>query len=266
LSGADIRPLPALLYHAVGKPPADADPEARRLFVHPERFSCQMMSLAKRGFRTVSLQEYATVLGGQEVGGKRLLITFDDAYAHLQEVVTPILRQHRFTAVVFVPWQHVGSKNTWDAKEHPSLSTIEVATADQLRRMVAGPWEVASHGMCHVDLRTLESQQRRAQLRAAREGLSELLRRPVHELAYPYGSNDEAVRADARAAGYRLAFVANSRPSKDQFQLPRRAISGSDGQLLFWLKTSARSELVYGTRRLTRKVNKRRPSAVRNVR
>jgi peptidoglycan/xylan/chitin deacetylase (PgdA/CDA1 family) len=255
------RYLPTLLYHAVGTPPAGADPGARALFVHPDRFERQMRSLVMRGFRTASLREYVAALAGHDVGNRKLLITFDDAYAHLHEVVTPILRRYHLTAVVFAPWGHLGGTNTWDAEEHPSLVSMKVATAAELQEMATGPWEVASHGMWHVDLRTLDSQLRRAQLAQAREGLSELVQRPVRELAYPYGYDDPGVRDDARAAGYLLAFADSTRKSKDPFQLPRRAISGTDGQHLFLLKTSAASELLYGMRRFARKLHRRRTLA-----
>ncbi len=260
------QPLPALLYHAVGIPPAGSDPEARALFVNPDQFAWQMRSLAQRGFRTTSLAEYAAALDGHDVGERRLLITFDDAYAHLCEVVTPILRRYHFSAVVFAPWQYLGGLNTWDADEHPGLATVEVATPAQLEAMAAGPWEVASHGKWHVDLRKVDTHERRAQLQEAREGLSKLVGRSVSELAYPYGDQDGGVRDDARAAGYRMAFVANARRPEDVFQLPRRPISGADGRLLFHLKTSSASELLYSARHLTRKVTSRTSPAATSAR
>jgi peptidoglycan/xylan/chitin deacetylase (PgdA/CDA1 family) len=217
-----------------------------------------MKSLAERGFQTVSLREYAAALDGCAVGHRRFLITFDDAYAHLSEAVTPILSRYNFTAVVFAPWQYLGDRNTWDAAEHPELSTLKVATAVQLQDMSAGPWEVASHGKLHVDLRKVESPERRAQLIEAREGLSQLLRQPVRELAYPYGDQDRGVRDDARAAGYRMAFVAGAGRADDDFQLPRRPISGADGRLLFRLKTSAVSGPLYSLRHLSRTASRGR--------
>ena len=256
MTSLHARPLPALLYHAVGTPPTAADPLARALFVAPDRFAWQMKSLAKRGFRTASLQEYAAALEGRCWERNTLLLTFDDAYAHVDEVVTPILRRHRFSAVMFAPWRHLGGRNTWDEDEHPALSALEVVTAEQLKAMDEGPWEVASHATLHIDLRKLGGRERRAQLEEAREGLSELLGRPVRELAYPYGDQNAAVREDARAVGYRMAFVAGTSPGADVLRLPRRPISGNDGQLMFRLKTSAGSELLYAARRVLREAGR----------
>jgi peptidoglycan/xylan/chitin deacetylase (PgdA/CDA1 family) len=220
-----------------------------------------MRSLVMRGFSAASLREYAAAIAGHDLGNRKLLITFDDAYAHLNEIVTPILGRYGLTAVVFAPWGHLGGTNTWDAEEHPSLTSMRVATAAELQEMAAGPWEVASHGMWHIDLRTVDSQQRRAQLTQAREGLSDLVGRPVRELAYPYGYDDPGVRDDAQAAGYLLAFADSTRKCKDLYQLPRRSISGTDGQLLFRLKTSVGSELLYSLRRFSRILNRNRALA-----
>ena len=59
----------------------------------------------------------------------------------------------------FIPAAHIGATNTWDS-DHPHLSRA-IASGDQLRRMAAGPWELASHGLHHVDLRTCERSRRR---------------------------------------------------------------------------------------------------------
>lgn len=230
------------------------------MFVKPQWFAWQMRSLARRGYRTMKLDEYAAAVEGRVIGGRALLLTFDDAYAHVDPMVTPILEECRFSAVMFASWGHLGGHNTWDS-DHPRLAQLEIASPEQLRSMERGPWEVASHALCHVDLRKLEANQRRTQLVEARERLSDLLRRPVLELAYPFGDQDADVRDDTRAAGYRMAFTAGSSKAGDPFQLPRRPISGRDSALIFRLKTSARAASLYRMRQLSRRVTGLRRSA-----
>jgi L-malate glycosyltransferase len=229
------RPL-ALLYHGVCALPSGADRSERSLCLDPEMFSWQMADLARRGYRTLSLEAYLAALEGARPPARSVLLTFDDAYAHLDETVSPILRRHSFTAVVFAPWQHLGTHNTWDA-HLGNLFRLRIADAKQLLEMDRGPWEVASHGLRHVDLRTLEPDQRRAELREARERLADLLGRPVLALAYPYGDHDHAVRRDAQAAGYRMAFTVDRKDSLDPYQLPRRMVAGNEDKAIFRLKT-----------------------------
>jgi len=195
-----------------------------------------MADLARRGFRTLSLDGYLAALEGNRPPDRSVLLTFDDAYAHLDQTVSPILRRHSFSAVVFAPWQHLGAYNTWDA-DLRDLSRMRIADADQLLEMDRGPWEVASHGLRHIDLRTLQSDQRLADLREAGERLSNLLGRPVFALAYPYGHHNDAVRQDAQNAGYRMAFTVDRNDSLDAFQVPRRMVAGQDDRAIFWFKT-----------------------------
>jgi peptidoglycan/xylan/chitin deacetylase (PgdA/CDA1 family) len=250
---------PVLLYHAVGSPPSDSDTEERNLFVEPDRFAWQMSSLARRGYRTLTLDEFATAMWERSDPRNALLLTFDDAYALADEIVTPILARHRFSAVMFAPWAHLGGRNTWNAG-HPRLADLEIAGPDQLKEMEHGPWEVASHALRHVDLRKLDSNERRSQLTEARERLSELLGRPIRDLAYPYGYQDIGVRRDASAAGYRMAFTAGGSKAGDPYSLPRRSINGHDSRPMFLLKTSPVAPALYRSRQLSRHAAQWKPS------
>src|SRR5438094_963050 len=128
------------MYHAVMEPPIGCDDVERDLFVSPRQFEAQMADLADRGFQSVSLDRF------QDGRDRAVLITFDDAYSHVPEVVTPILKRRGFSATMFVPAAYLGGRNTWDAGEHPRLATLDIVTPDQIRLMAAGPWEIASHG------------------------------------------------------------------------------------------------------------------------
>ncbi len=240
-----MNPVPALLYHAVGSVPRGAAEVERRLFVDPDRFAEQMNDLARRGFRSISLGEYADELNRRGAQPKTVLLTFDDAYAHVSEVVTPVLRRHGFRAVMFAPWEHLGGFNTWDAARSTRLAQLEIASPDQLRSLDPRVWEVASHGLRHIDLRTLPASTRRSELHAARMGLSKLIGRPVVDLAYPYGAQDGPVRRDALLAGYRMAFTEGYARPRDRFQLPRWPIAGDDTWEAFRLKTSKWSFPLY---------------------
>ena len=236
-----------LLYHIVAPVPADADGEERGLFVEPGNFEDQMKDLADRGFRTISLNQFAAVLTGAPITPRSFLLTFDDAYAHVDGVVSPVLRQHGFSAVMFACSEHLGGKNTWDA-DHPNLAKLEIAGQDQMKAMAAGPWEIASHGRRHVDLRGLVAEQRRDDLEQSRARLSEIVGEPILDFAYPFGADDPAIRDDVRAAGYRMAFTAWHAGGADPMHLGRRPIRGTDSMAVFRLKTSGSSDFLYRAR------------------
>jgi peptidoglycan/xylan/chitin deacetylase (PgdA/CDA1 family) len=234
---APLNPPLALMYHAVRRLSRSWDLLERALVVDPGVFARQIERLAGVGYRTLTLSEYTAALEGRSPARRRFLLTFDDAYEDLDDFVTPVLSRHGYTAVVFAPWAHLGALNTWDG-QHPVLSGLRVMSAGRLRALAAGPWEVASHGARHLDLRAIEPEVRRRELRASREGLSELVRQPVRTLAYPFGYEDQEVRRDASAAGFELGFVATPYPSGDRLQLPRRAVTDLDRGTLVDLRTS----------------------------
>jgi peptidoglycan/xylan/chitin deacetylase (PgdA/CDA1 family) len=220
------------MYHAVMEPPVGCDEVERDLFVSPGQFAAQMADLADRGFRSVTLDRF------HEASDASVLITFDDAYAHVPEAVAPILKRHGFVATMFVPAAHLGGRNTWDAVEHPRLAALEIANAEQIRSMAAGPWEIASHGWRHVDLRGVEPNLRLEELTNSRATLSELSGKPIIAFAYPYGYVDDQVERAARAAGYAMAFEAGPGPGGNPWRLPRQPIRGSDDLGVFRLRAS----------------------------
>jgi len=228
----------ALLYHIVLPPPADADDEERKLYVHPDHFVAQMVDLHRRGCRTLSLTEFRAAAALGDPSPNRFLLTFDDAYAHVDAAVRPTLERLGFTAVMFAPWAHLGGCNTWD-QGHANLARLELATADELSAMDGRRWEVASHGMRHVDLAGVQPSERLAELRDSRDQLCELLGRPVVDFAYPYGAMDESVAEDVAEAGYRAAFLARPARGDGLLQIPRLPIRGDEGMSLFRLRSSS---------------------------
>ncbi len=236
---------PVLMYHLVGTAPIDADQVERELIVDPEEFEWQMADLAARGCRTVTLEEFWAVIEGAPAPGHALLLTFDDAYAGVDRVVTPILLRHGFSAVMFAPYEHLGANNSWDAG-YKHLASLPIASHEQIRSMRNGPWEIASHGLRHRDMTSLTMEQCRTELAESRERLSALLGEPVRDLAYPYGQHNEDVRNAARSAGYRMAFTAGASPSSDRLALDRRPMHGTDSRAVFRMKTARSASLLYG--------------------
>jgi peptidoglycan/xylan/chitin deacetylase (PgdA/CDA1 family) len=228
----------------VGTLPPGAGYVERALFVEPADFAHQMNQLAQRGYRTLRLDDYAAALEGQASFQRHFLLTFDDGYSHLEEVVTPVLRRYGYTAVIFVPLAHVGRSNVWDRRNSRLFGT-RIMSEDRLRSLDLDVWEVESHGMHHVDLRRQDPGTRRQELQESREHLSALLGRPITALAYPYGQHDAEVREDAASAGFGLAFTATGYGPVRKLSLPRRPISGWDPLPLFRMKTGPLAAPLY---------------------
>src|SRR5205809_5169357 len=90
--GAHVSPLPVLCYHRIGGPL-----ELGVTRVGRSVFPRQMTALARAGWRTLSLDEFADVRTTHDAR-RTFLLTFDDGYASLAEHAYPILADLGFTA------------------------------------------------------------------------------------------------------------------------------------------------------------------------
>jgi peptidoglycan/xylan/chitin deacetylase (PgdA/CDA1 family) len=226
-----------LLYHAV----FELHEGDRTLVVAPGELAWHLGALARLGFRSLTLEQFRA----GEDDPETVLITFDDAYRHVPEVATPLLEEHGFTAVLFAPWGHVGGVNDWDEPPLP-VHGLPICGPAELAAAAEGPWELASHGTSHVDLRALERTERLEQLTRSRLELSALAGRDVVELAYPYGLHDAAVRGDAREAGYRLAFTAGRSEAAGHLAVPRRTVRGQESRMAFKIGLDAELRRAFG--------------------
>jgi peptidoglycan/xylan/chitin deacetylase (PgdA/CDA1 family) len=117
-------------------------------------------------------------------------ITFDDGYRNVLESAAPILRDHGFTATVYVvtgreadgPWRPEWPLLTWAEVESLTLAGYEL-----------GAHTVTHPPLAHISPREAEREMVQSQ--------QEILRRtgqPARSLAYPYGDRSPALEAIAR--------------------------------------------------------------------
>lgn len=97
--------------------------------------------------------------------------------------------------------------------------------SDDLRRLIQGSHEIASHTMTHPILPLCDDASLTAELVHSRERLSVLLSRPIAGICFPNGDHDARVREAARAAGYTYAATLdtgdNTLPQQDPMLVRR---------------------------------------------
>jgi peptidoglycan/xylan/chitin deacetylase (PgdA/CDA1 family) len=230
------RPL-VLCYHGV------SETAPHPLLVPAREIERQVAFLVHRGYRPAPAAEVVT---GR---GRLLHVTFDDAYENVLDVL-PALERLRARATVFA------CSDLADDGTPPSLlevdDSLEAGFAtlrwDRLRELVERGVGVASHTASHPHLTELSPEDLRHELVESRERLEGELGRRCSLLAYPFGDNDERVRAAARSAGYEAAFgLPGDMSWSDPFNIPRTGIWHGEGLLRVAMKTSraVRTNLVY---------------------
>ena len=104
-----------LCYHRVGGPLELGVTRVGRAV-----FARQMAALARAGWRTLTLDEFAERSQSNQSAIRNpqsaFLLTFDDGYASLAQYAYPVLAELGFTATTFLITDYVGANNTWDMR------------------------------------------------------------------------------------------------------------------------------------------------------
>ncbi len=180
-----------LAYHSL-------DQSGSVISLKPETFAAQMRTLARLGFRGVSLQ---TALAQREQRGEwtanDAVITFDDGYANLYQQALPVLRELGFGATVFLVTDFMAAFNDWEAPP-AGFGRQATLTWDQVREMAAAGVEFGAHTATHPRLSRLSPAQIEHELTQSRDAIAEQLGAPPTSFAYPYGDTTESAYAAAR--------------------------------------------------------------------
>lgn len=210
--------IPILLYHKIGDPPPRARVPGQ--YVSAKLFRKHLAHLVGQGYESVSLAGLAEP--DRPLPAKPIAITFDDGYQCLYRDAFPALREHGFTATVFLVVEGIGGVNFWET----AVGDVEEAmlTAEQIREMQAAGIEFGSHTLTHPHLTALSLGVAAREVAESRQRLQHLLGRDCSAFAYPYGDWSPEVRGLVAEAGYRVACTtrrAAARAEDDRLALPR---------------------------------------------
>jgi peptidoglycan/xylan/chitin deacetylase (PgdA/CDA1 family) len=227
-----------LCYHAI----SDSWPDP--VAVTPAQLERQLAFLRRRGFVGATFSEAVA----DPPAPRTLSVTFDDGYRSVIERAFPILEQFDMPGTVFVPSQYATSPEPpfWQGKRHqqwfggPFESELAGLSWQELRKLIAAGWEIASHSRSHPHLTDLGDEALKEELLGSRQECEQGTGKSCLSLSYPYGDLDERVIQVASEAGYRSAATLPRRfpRTPTALQWPRVGIYRPDGWLRFRIKTS----------------------------
>ncbi|HUF30206.1 MAG TPA: polysaccharide deacetylase family protein, partial [Gemmatimonadaceae bacterium] len=215
--------LPILMYHRIA---SGAAPGRERYTVHPERFEAQLEYLRDAGFRSATPDEWSgAVAARRPLDGRRIMLTFDDAYEDFGSTAWPLLQRYGFQALLFVVTGHVGKTNAWDShgRDEPLLDW------PALMDLVGEGVPVGSHTVSHPRLTSYAAAEMVEELARSRAELAERLGIAADCVAYPWGGEDAVVHHFAGACGYLTGFTCRSGTASAadaMLALPRLEVSG----------------------------------------
>lgn len=191
-----------------------------------ERFEDQLGFLQDRGFRFVSLSEFAGLLRRRAVPARTILLTFDDGGRSFLQRAMPILRKHNVPCAVFLVTSFVGSSAEW-------LTWSDICSLD-----AAGMVEFGAHTVHHPKLCDCVGGDIEREVSESKTTIERYLGHHVTAFAYPYGGYNREVVNAVRQAGFVTAFTTKYgvvNDMADPFLIPRVTINVDDT-----LKTFAR--------------------------
>jgi peptidoglycan/xylan/chitin deacetylase (PgdA/CDA1 family) len=222
-----------LCYHAISN--AWTDPIA----VSEARFADQLSLLSRLGYRGVTFTEAVRA----QPAGKRVAVTFDDAFQSVRDRALPILEGLGWPGTVFVVSDYGEGDRligwpTLDAWLGTSYEhELKALSWHDLGQLHAAGWEVGSHTSTHPHLTELSAAELRQELVNSRQECEARLGTPCLSIAYPYGDCNRTVVDAAVKAGYRAGAALPSplyRPRRMDW--PRVGVFNRDRLLRFAIK------------------------------
>jgi peptidoglycan/xylan/chitin deacetylase (PgdA/CDA1 family) len=227
--------IPVLLYHHIGIPRTGSYPY---LTVSSFQFRKQIRWLLDHRFRFITASDYlASLQQNVALRDKQVLVTFDDAYADLDENALPVLQEYGIGATIFVVTSQINGTNAWD-KNRGWAHSFPLLSKDRIQYWASHGMEFGAHSHTHIDLRTIPKTQLEEEIVRSKLELERILARQIISFAYPFGAYNESVR-DVVSKSFELAFTSNRGVNKkltDRYQLRRTAPYRTDADLEMWFR------------------------------
>ena len=208
--------VPILLYHYIRINPNPRDRVGFSLSTPPAMFRAQMQYLADHGYHVISLHQAVVAIRNHgSLPSRPVVLTFDDGYADFFTTAIPIMRSYGFTATDFV----ISGRMGWYGFMTPS----QVVAADGMG------FTIGAHTVDHVALGALPATRAVWEMKQSKLTLEELLGHPVVDFAYPYGSYNAYVMAQAKMLGFETAvstLYGTVHSAAQLFYLSRERIGG----------------------------------------
>src|SRR5262245_13614650 len=147
-------------FHKIGPPPAGG--WESWFYVSEHRFGQFLAELQEEGWQVIDLDRFLQALETPETLPERsALLTFDDGYGSMRGVTLPLLQRFNLPAVLFVPTDYVGRRNTFDAGVEPDEA---ICDWDDLRELTRGGVSIQSHAASHRRFSELSMREREQEI------------------------------------------------------------------------------------------------------
>ena len=192
---------PILTYHKLGPRPSRT--RLKGMYLGERLFARQLGELRQVGFQNGPLLACA-----EPASGRRIVLTFDDAYVNVLRFGLTPLSNNGFKAIQFVVAERVGKHNDWDVAFGEAREPL--MDKAQLGEWLAAGHDIGSHTLTHPYLTRVSLAEAREEIVASRKRLEDIFGRRIEHFCYPYGDWNEPIRDLVVEAGYKTACTTQS--------------------------------------------------------
>lgn len=181
----------------------------------------------------------ANIRDGASLPRRPVLITFDDCYQDLPQVVRDVLKPRQIGVAAFAVTGLSSWTNEWD--QAIGSAALPLLGPEQLAELSRSGVEIGCHSRTHRAMVGLDQAELDSETRGSRDDLVEMGIPAPRLFAYPYGVAPPPARESARRAGFAAAFTISAgraRHGGDRFAVPRVQILSRDKGWRFYLKTA----------------------------
>jgi peptidoglycan/xylan/chitin deacetylase (PgdA/CDA1 family) len=150
-----------------------------------ETFRGQIETLAACKYQSISLGTFKDWQAGKiHTPARSVVITFDDGFADFADSAFRILKDHAYTATVFLPSGKMGGVEDWDG--NASLGR-QLMSWSQVGALAKENIQFGGHSVNHRDLTQLSEVELEHEVRQCRDEIGEKLGSAPVAFAPPYG-------------------------------------------------------------------------------
>jgi len=183
----------------------------------PAFFEYQIRYYLKKGYTFISNVEELNK-------SKRILITFDDAYASFKSIVLPTLSKYNIPCILFVPTKYLGKKlidgiSKKENQKRKIISKKDLRVVSQNKLVIIG-----CHTHSHLDVNTTSYSFVREDVQHSKKIIERLTGEKCIHFCYPQGRVNKIIVNIIQGLGFKYAFTAKQnsfKVCKDYLRIPR---------------------------------------------
>lgn len=207
--------ITVLCYHSISN-------DGWRFSTTPSEFKKQM-DLFSKYYDFISADQLVEYMAGNfKPRRPSILLTFDDGYKNLMDVVA-LLLEMKIKPVVFI------IANPKKVNRNEIDSDLELLSKSDIKKLSEINWTIGSHTNSHPNMKSNKIDIDE-EIGTSRNVIKEVTGKTISYIAYPKGIYDEKILRSVKKAGYTLGFSMDDAllmPTINPLTIPRVGIDGS---------------------------------------